>query len=283
MITPDIRKKIQEFVVAKPRTIQEVAHHIGKNWRTADAYVERIAQESGVLATRTFREGTRGALKIVYWASVENMHGSAVQERLLEEITAGREKHDFSAFDIYQYVDDKKKEAFLEDQEEEPRRVFQPLMKTLRSAQKQVLIFSGNFSWAHLEQDGVRALEVLGELAKRGVVVKIICDVDLFAFKNAEAVLALNKRLGNVSVEMRHCKQPLRAFVIDHTLVRFKDYKTESKGKINRRRTFVFYTIYDHEWIEWIEKVFWHLFSSAISAETRMKELKSIGKIDRLK
>ena len=61
-------KKINDFVYTKPRTIQEIAHLIRKNWRTANNYVDKIAKESGAISVRTFRGGTRGALKIVYWS-----------------------------------------------------------------------------------------------------------------------------------------------------------------------------------------------------------------------
>ena len=62
-----ISKKITDFVKGKPKTIQEISQHIKKNWRTAERYVEKIEKESGTLSTRIFREGTRGALKVVYW------------------------------------------------------------------------------------------------------------------------------------------------------------------------------------------------------------------------
>ena len=58
---------LNDFVYARPRTIQEISQLIDKNWRTADRYVDKIAKEEGTLAVRTFRGGTRGALKVVYW------------------------------------------------------------------------------------------------------------------------------------------------------------------------------------------------------------------------
>src|SRR3989344_2357512 len=104
-----IVKKIEDFVYSKPRAIQEIAQHIGKNWRTADRYVSYIEKEFGTLAVRVFREGTRGALKIVYSASIEKASSSIFQEKLEEEITNARWKEDFSAFDIFQYVQNNKK------------------------------------------------------------------------------------------------------------------------------------------------------------------------------
>ena len=66
MLTEEIKNKILEFVALKPRSIDEIAKHIGKNWRTANSHVEKIARETGLIATRVFRKGTKGALKIVY-------------------------------------------------------------------------------------------------------------------------------------------------------------------------------------------------------------------------
>jgi hypothetical protein len=40
----------------------------------------------------------------------------------------------------------------------------------------------------------------------------------------------------------------------------------------------VFYEIYDKEWIEWLQKVFWHIFNASVPAESRIKELEKIKK-----
>jgi len=66
MLNSQTIKDIEDFVYSKPRSIQEIAEHLGKNWRTADRYVEDIEKNFGTISTRVFREGTRGALKIVY-------------------------------------------------------------------------------------------------------------------------------------------------------------------------------------------------------------------------
>src|ERR1041385_7337924 len=104
MLTKEMEKKILQYVYAQPRSMQEIARHISKNWRTANSYVEKIMSESGALATKSFREGTRGALKIVYWNTVEKINHSEFQERLFKRIENGRRKQDFSPLDIYNYV-----------------------------------------------------------------------------------------------------------------------------------------------------------------------------------
>ena len=117
MIDKKIITKINDFVYSKPRTIQEISQLIGKNWRTADSYVDRIAREEGTLAVRTFRGGTRGALKIVYW-NLNPMQKSSFQERLQKQIEAGRTKNDFSPSEIFQYIDNKKKKAWIVTEKE---------------------------------------------------------------------------------------------------------------------------------------------------------------------
>ena len=92
LMEKEIVEKINDFVREKPRTIQEIAELIGKSWRTADRYVKEIEEKEGTIGTRTFREGTRGALKVVYWKNLESMGGSAYQELLLKRIELGKDK-----------------------------------------------------------------------------------------------------------------------------------------------------------------------------------------------
>ena len=41
------KKKIIEFVVKKPRTIDEISKFLQNNWRTADRYIAQISKEIG--------------------------------------------------------------------------------------------------------------------------------------------------------------------------------------------------------------------------------------------
>ncbi|MFH1308006.1 MAG: hypothetical protein ABIH72_04095, partial [archaeon] len=86
MLNSNIIRKIEEFVYTKPRSIQEISQHINKSWRTADRYIQEIEKEFGTISTRTFRGGTRGALKIVYWSSVEKISSSVFQQKLEKDI-----------------------------------------------------------------------------------------------------------------------------------------------------------------------------------------------------
>lgn len=268
-------KKISEFVYIKPRTIQEIAMHIGKNWRTADAYVEKISKEQGIIMLRTFRGGTRGALKIAFWNNVEKIHSSEFQERLFKRIENSRNKQDFSPFDIYQYVPENKRSAFLEEQKEDTITSKQDLVSALRSAENQILIFSGNLSWVNAIQGKVKLIDVFEELAEQNVSIKILCKVDLESMKNIQKMLEINYKLKKELIEIRHAEQPFRAFIVDNKWVRFKERKPSSKDKM----THIFYDIIDEEWVEWIQKVFWNIFRTSIKAEKRIKDIETIERI----
>ncbi|MFH1638647.1 MAG: hypothetical protein ABIB71_09540 [Candidatus Woesearchaeota archaeon] len=271
-------KRILDFIRKKPRTVQEVALLIRKNWRTADSYLQKISQETGSIAFRIFRAGTRGALKIAYWNSLESMHSSQAQELLFKRLEVARKKEDFSPFDIYQYVDKNKRAAFFEEQEEEMLNVKQDLVGSLMSAQQQVLIFSGNISWANLIQGRKKLIDVFRELAERNVSVKIVADVDMHCIDNAKKVNAINSSVGKDRIEVRHCEQPLRAFIVDDRVVKIKEIK-DPKEASKRKRTYIFYEIYDEEWVEWLKKVFWHFFASGIPLKKRVEDLKTVKRI----
>jgi hypothetical protein len=284
MLDSKLIKKICDFIYVKPRSIQEIAFHIQKNWRTADAYVDKIIKEQGTLSVRTFREGSRGALKIVYWNNIEKIHSNDFQERLFKKIESSRGKNDFSPFDIYQYVDKDKRKAFLEQQSEYTITSKQDLVGAMRKAEKQLLIFSGNLSWVNAIQDKKKIIDIFEELADRNVSIKVLCQVNLESIKNIEKLLELNHKLHKNNIEIRHCEQPFRAFVIDNNFARFKESRNIESLKNHTKTStsytsYIFYEISDEEWIEWIEKVFWNQFRTSISAENRIKDIESIEKI----
>lgn len=274
-------KKITEFAHLKPRTVQEIASLLQVNWRTADRYVEKIAQETGNLASRTFREGTRGALKIVYYNARENIASTEFQERLFQKILSGRKKEDFSPIDIYQHVDEKKRNAFLEVQTEEYAKTEQDIIQMLNSAQKQILIFSGNLSWANVTQGKTKAITTMASIAKTGIPIKILTRIDIASLKNIQPFIEINEQLHREAIEIRHAEQPLRCVIIDDKHARFKEIKqpeTYKKGEL-LKKTQVFYDIYDTDWVQWMQKAFWQIFRTSVPAPTRLKTLNSIHKI----
>jgi len=270
-------RKIEDFVYSKPRSVQEIAEHLKRNWRTADRYVDEIISEYGTLAKRTFREGTRGALKIIYWAAVEKISNSVFQENLEKEILGGREKGDFSSFDIFQHVEDKNKVAIVEKKIDEKSTNLIELKNLLKGAKKQVILFSGNLSFVNLSFKGVDLMEIFEELVNRNVSIKVISRVDLIGRKNVEKLLSLNFKHGKEMVEIRHRNQPLRAVVVDNKVLRLKEVN-EPTGKINEldKKIFIFYTIKDREWVEWITRVFWKMFSSSVGWKKRFDEIEKL-------
>lgn len=277
MLDADIVRKIEEFVYRQPCSIQEIAHHVGRNWRTVDRYVAEIEKEYGTVSTKVFRGGTKGALKIAYWASVEKVSKSVFQEKLETDIMLGKKKEDFSAFDIFQHVDDKHKKSLVETTVEENSKTNIELVKNLKEIKNQLLIFSGNLSFINLKNKSFDMLEELDKLVKRGVSVKIISRVDIAGLENIEMVLSLNQKYGKELVEIRHREQPLRAFIFDNRSFRLKEVK-EPTGKIKEldKKVFIFYMVSDRKWVEWLTRLFWRIFSGSVLAEKRIVELKKL-------
>jgi len=273
------KKKICDFVYIKPRVVDEVAKLLHKNWRTADRYIRQIAEDDGCISMRTFREGTRGALKIVYWSNIEQIHSSSFQERLFKQIESGSIKTDFDPFDIYQYVDEKRKHAFMEEFDNPEISTNQNLIPLLRSTEKNLYILSGNMSWINMIEGNKKLIKILEELADRNVCIKIICRVDFASLSNLEKVYAINNKLGKEIIEIRNCKQPLRGFIIDNKIARFKEeklVKTYKTGELNKNIR-LFMEIYDADWNDWLIKVFYGLFRNSIDAKTRIEQLNKIN------
>lgn len=282
MLNREITKKIENFVSNKPRSIQEISIYINKNWRTADRYIKEIEEQYGTLSTRTFRKGTRGALKIVYWSGIEKISSSVFQEQLEKQIMYARKKEDFSAFDIYQHVPDKSKKATLEKTSEENETNLKEFENLQKSAKKQLLIFSGNLSFINLKR--INILKIFGGLIEKGVKIKIICRVDLAGKENVEKVLSLNFKYGKESIEIRHKDHPIRGFIVDNKLFRIKEIK-EPTGRIKElnKKIYIFYTIKDKEWAEWLSRIFWKMFSESLGANKRLQEMKKIKYSPKLK
>ncbi|MBI4140584.1 hypothetical protein HY485_01970 [Candidatus Woesearchaeota archaeon] len=272
MITKETTDKIIDFIRQKPRTVQEIAHLLQKNWRTADRYVDIITTETGLISTRTFREGTRGALKVVFWNALDHAQGSAYQERLLQKILNGRHKEDFSPFDIYQFIPPKKREAYIEKNEYPTNKNINNRI-LVKKAQQQVLYLSGNLSWLDKQPEMIHVLE---ELSKKKVSIKILTRVDVTSQEKAKQLLAINKRTGWDAIQIRHCEQPLRAMIVDENVTSIKEVMTPQHHRELEKNTFIFYRIEDEHWISWLQKIFWHLWGQSVDATTRIEAIKTI-------
>jgi hypothetical protein len=279
MLDNELVKKIEGFVYSKPRSVQEVSSFINKNWRTADRYIEEIEREFGTISTRVFREGTRGALKIAFWSSIDKISSSAFQEKLEEEIMRARWKEDFSVFDIFQFVPEKAKKVSLETEKSEERAAYTRISNIYNKVQKQLLIFSGNLSFIRFKdkKTGKSMLDTLDSLVKKGISIKVLCRVDIAGRKNVESVLALNYKNGREMVEIRHRHHPLRATIVDRQFFDMKETK-EPTGNIHEldKKIFIFYNIKDREWVDWATRIFWKMFNSSIDAKKRLQELQRL-------
>ena len=112
MLTPAISSTVKDFVRQEPRTIDDISRHIEKSWLTADRYTQKIAEQDGSLRIKTFRAGTRGALKLVYWNNTSEPAQSSVQEKLFHLIMRGKKKRDGDVrSDRYKTVESKQKQS----------------------------------------------------------------------------------------------------------------------------------------------------------------------------
>ena len=273
---------IKSLVYQKPRSINNVAHAIGKNWRTADRYVDQIKLQTGTIKTITFREGTRGALKIVYWNNTEKIYATDIQEKLFKQVELGVEKSDFSPFEIYQYVDPAAREAYYEEVANEKNYDYnvKSLAPHFKSAEKEVCIFAGNLALIHLKHRGKTIFKYIEECVKRKVLVKIITNINIIDLDNVERILSLNTGLRESLVEVRHDITPLRAYIFDDTLVKLGeiDKGQQKTGQVNKTLA-VYYEIRDKAWIEWMQKLFWKKFQNAVHSNIRLDNFKSLRKI----
>lgn len=277
MLERETVKQIYDFVFTKPRTVQEIAQLIGKSWVTTGRYVERLAGEEGIVGIRTFREGTRGAIKIVYWNLAQKATNSIYQKELYEAILAVKKKDQFSPFDIFQFVDKKKKSVRIE-QVKDKETPWKGLPELLLGAREGIHVFSGNMSWTNAKIGRKDMVDVLYEIAKSKVPIKIVTRVDIATYDNFNKVDSINRRVGYDAIEIRNREQPLRGFVIDgktvylRELLRPEDYKL---GEL-KQTSYIYYTISDSQWVDWFSKLFWDMFRPGIDGRLRIQELKSI-------
>jgi len=277
MLKSEEIKKIEDFVAIKPRSVQDIAELLEVSWRTADRYVDQIKTDFGTVDTAVFREGTRGALKIVYLAGVEKVSHSIFQEELEKEILRARRKEDFSAFDIFQHIPDKNKKARIKKSTESDPVDISELAEQMLQAKKQVLLFSGNLSFINLKDKKHDMLKVIEELVRRGITIKVLCRVDIAGRDNIEKALSLNFKHGQEQIEIRHREHPIRAAIIDSKFFRIKEIKEPTgKQKELDKKLFIFYTVRDKEWTEWLSRVFWKMFSQSIDANKRLEELNKL-------
>jgi hypothetical protein len=144
-------------------------------------------------------------------------------------------------------------------------------------SKKQILFFSGNLSFINFDDGKTNYFRILEELVKKNISIKVICKADLISKENVEKLLSLNFKYGKELIEIHHRNQPLRATIVDNDLINLKEIK-EPTGRRNElaEKTFIFYTIKDKEWTDWLSKIFWKMFSSSIDSRKRLDEMRKI-------
>ncbi|MFH1451754.1 MAG: hypothetical protein ABIF88_01115 [archaeon] len=277
MISLEMIKKIENLVHEKPRSIQELSQLIGKNWRTVDRYVKKIEEDFGTISTRIFREGTRGALKVIYWNPVEFTSKNVFQKSLEKEIMKGRFKEDFSPFDIFQHVNEKNKQATLCKNKNEEEEQVLVLKEILEKAKKEVLIFSGNLSTIKVKDNSISFLNMVEDLVNRGVKVRILSRVDIGGKENIQKFLSINFKMGKENIEIKHAEQPLRGYVVDSKIIRLKEVREpRGRDKELKKRIVIYYTLISKEWAEWMRKIFYKIFNESVGSSKRMDELNKL-------
>ncbi len=269
-------EKIKDAVKSRPRTINEIADILGTSWKTADRHVSAIFAEDGSIASHTFRQGTRGALKIVYWLSAEQPFSEA-QKIIFERLVQGKKKEDFSPLDIFQFADrEKRKISFFDSGEGEQEIVFRNFVKILGKAEESVSCFSGNISWINSAYGREKAVDLVQGLAESGVKFKILARVELPSIKNLETLFTINRKIGDDAILLMHCEQPLRGFIIDGKIVLLKESKAPEyykKGELEKK-TVIFYQISDKKWVDWAQNVFRQFWQNSFDAQKRLESLK---------
>lgn len=267
MLNQKLVDEIIAYVKGEPKTIQEVSKVIGKSWVTTESYVKKIRDNTGLVNIKTFRKGTKGALKIVYF-NQSGISSQELKEVLLNQIRTTRNKKDFDFFEIFQFIKDNEKKIIVEDNDE--LNIGKNINEILNQVESNLYIFSGNMSF--INSQGI--IDSLEKMLFRKVNIKIICRVNIPSISNISKLNYLINKYKN-QIEIRHYYHPLRGFVIDNKLARFKSEEIMNNykpGELNKDMLILYY-IKSEEWINWFSNVFWKLWRSSIDYELRMKQL----------
>lgn len=272
-----IETKIINFVRDEPRTIQEVSKEIGKSWVTTNSYVIQIATKTGIIKVKVFRANTKGAIKLVYFSSANTFSSDSIKEELYKSIKHSKWKEDFDFMDIFQFVSEKNKHSFIEKAKDKNKSYNQNIIKLFKQAKNQIYVFSGNLSFVNIKENKISMMDVIEDCLKRKIYFKIITRVNIASIANLNKIKHLIQKYPN-QIEIKHKYQPLRGFIIDDKIARFKDDQNMSnykEGELNSD-TRIFYEIYDHTWVEWLQNVYWNLSKMSIDYDIRLKDLMKI-------
>lgn len=262
------REEIIRFVREEPRAIQDIADHIDVAWVTAERYVKEIARDTGVLTMKVFREGTRGALKLVYYNAVDAPVGSHQWEAVFESIKAARWKEDFDPMDILAVAETGR--VVEETRQEQTER----LKDLIVEASSQILVFSGNFSFATVDDSDGGINSVLVDGLKDGVDVKGLARANLASVENFADDL-----FDHDNISVRHSYQPLRGVIIDEQTGFLRSVERSERYKEGELYDTVHlsYVFTDREVVDWMKKVFWNLYRASPAIHDRLEVYRSLS------
>ena len=276
MLTPKMTEEIIDFVKEMPRTIQEISRLLNVNWRTANNYVRWIEMHQGTISMRTFRGGTRGALKIVYYRTCES-GGEPLKKLLYDRILTSKQIDDFDFFDIYQSVDKNKRKVYVDSSKYPNVSSRQGFLDYISSCKENLFVFSGNVSWINLKEKKSRRMDsVIRRLLNKEVNLKVIARIDITSIKNIEHLLVLDDE--RELIKVRHSTQPLRGFIQDDTSMRFKSEISQLKTREAKKDLSIFYQINDRDWVNWMTGIFWNMFSTGMPYKDRLIALEEVRK-----
>ena len=118
---------------------------------------------------------------------------------------------------------------------------------------------------------------VFEELLERKVRIRVLCRLNVATLANIGRISHLLEKYPEL-IEIRHCYQPLRGYIIDDSAARFKSEETLQQYRAGelRKNTRVFYEISDTEWVSWLQKVFWNLYMTSIDYKAREEQLSKL-------
>lgn len=266
-------EKILQFVKREPCLIQDLSRHLDKSWVTTESYVNKIAKETGLIRMKTFRSGTRGAIKVVYWNYAESAQSDEIRGKLFERIKSTYSKEDFDPLEAYQHVPQGKGNVFVEIFDPATLASKKSLIDFFEHVESELLVFSGNLSFLRYPE----IKQSFSGLLKRGVQTKLLCRVDIGTLENLKNIEDLLNRFPK-QFEVRHSRQPVRGFIVDGKTVRLKEERTPAdfKEKEVSKNIRVLYEIYDSDWVSWFQNVFWYLFRTSVNYTERVAALEKV-------
>jgi DNA-binding transcriptional ArsR family regulator/arsenate reductase-like glutaredoxin family protein len=273
-LTLEFKRKLIDSISKAPCSIQELSQKFEKNWRTIDNYIKKL-QEEGLVCIKEFKKGERVSFKIAYLRPDISNYDSRVKKKILRNIENGKLSSDFSPLDIIQFLSEKDIESYFK-----PLNIpfKQPELELFfNQAQTSILIFSGDLDWLEAKVKNKTFFDILKQLAKEKVFIKILARVDMSTKDRIKKLLKINQELGFDAVEIHHQEHPLRCFILDGKIARLKEpvFSHKNDGTLVKLGTYI-YNIKDQSWVNWLEQVFWNQFRSSIPAEKRLNVLNRI-------